>query len=181
MFSLHGFDGCSVKQIADAAGVNVSLINRYFGGKEGLLVSVTKRLIEQKQQAALGYPPQPTLREEIYEYLKFRLRVDIANDQLNRILVSKAAVDRRFRDRIMEMAPTGADQNMRNRLVRLQNQGRVPTDLNMDQVFTAISHFSFSANFLGHSIMGRSRQATLRDFEAFARVYADGIAVQQRS
>jgi len=36
LFSKHGFEGTSVKQIAEQAGVNVSLVSYHFNGKEGL-------------------------------------------------------------------------------------------------------------------------------------------------
>lgn len=36
VFSRKGLDGATVKEIADAAGVNVSLISYHFDGKEGL-------------------------------------------------------------------------------------------------------------------------------------------------
>ena len=35
-FSLYGFDGAGLREIAKDAGINVALINRYFGSKEGL-------------------------------------------------------------------------------------------------------------------------------------------------
>lgn len=36
VFSQKGFDGATVKDLADQAQVNVSLVSYYFGGKEGL-------------------------------------------------------------------------------------------------------------------------------------------------
>ena len=36
LFAARGFDGATVKDIADRASVNVSLVSYYFGGKEGL-------------------------------------------------------------------------------------------------------------------------------------------------
>jgi AcrR family transcriptional regulator len=36
LFAAKGFDAATVKEIADAAGVNVSLVNYHFNGKEGL-------------------------------------------------------------------------------------------------------------------------------------------------
>lgn len=36
LFSQRGYDGASTREIAERAGVNVALISRYFGSKEGL-------------------------------------------------------------------------------------------------------------------------------------------------
>lgn len=36
LFAEHGYAGTTVKQLADAAGVNVSLVSYHFNGKEGL-------------------------------------------------------------------------------------------------------------------------------------------------
>lgn len=36
LFANHGYAATSVKQIADKAGVNISLVSYHFGGKEGL-------------------------------------------------------------------------------------------------------------------------------------------------
>jgi len=44
LFAAKGFNGVSVRAIASLAGVNVSMISYYFGGKEGLYGAV---LIEQ--------------------------------------------------------------------------------------------------------------------------------------
>ncbi|BDY26659.1 TetR family transcriptional regulator [Mycolicibacterium mageritense] len=39
-FSTNGFDGSSVRQIAEAAGVDPALVRRFFGGKEQLFSAV---------------------------------------------------------------------------------------------------------------------------------------------
>lgn len=48
IFSLKGFDGTTVKDLAEAAGVNVSLISYYFGGKEGLYNACFQKFGQQK-------------------------------------------------------------------------------------------------------------------------------------
>lgn len=46
LFSQHGYDGASLRDIAALAGVNVALVNRYFGSKERLFVeAVGERFI----------------------------------------------------------------------------------------------------------------------------------------
>src|SRR6266571_1987150 len=40
LFAAKGFNGVSVQELAAAAGVNISMISYYFGGKEGLYAAV---------------------------------------------------------------------------------------------------------------------------------------------
>ena len=40
LFAEKGFNGVGVRELAGAAGVNISMISYYFGGKEGLYASV---------------------------------------------------------------------------------------------------------------------------------------------
>lgn len=40
MFGQHGFDGVSIRQISDSAGMNVSSISYHFGSKDGLYCAV---------------------------------------------------------------------------------------------------------------------------------------------
>jgi len=49
LFAAKGLNGVSVRELASAAGVNLSMISYYFGGKEGLYAAVLK-----EQFAILG-------------------------------------------------------------------------------------------------------------------------------
>lgn len=42
LFAHRGYDSTSMREIAAAASVDVALVNRYFGGKEGLFVEALK-------------------------------------------------------------------------------------------------------------------------------------------
>lgn len=42
LFAQNGFSGTSVKELAEAAGVNIALISYYFGGKENLYMKILK-------------------------------------------------------------------------------------------------------------------------------------------
>ena len=56
LFAEKGFNGVGVRELANAAGVNLSMISYYFGGKEGLYAAVLneqfetlKRVMELKE------------------------------------------------------------------------------------------------------------------------------------
>lgn len=52
LFADKGFNGVSVREIAALAGVNVSMISYYFGGKEGLYGEVLKEQFAVLQRVA---------------------------------------------------------------------------------------------------------------------------------
>ena len=46
LFASHGLNGVSIRELASAAGVNLSMISYYFGGKEGLYAEILKEQFE---------------------------------------------------------------------------------------------------------------------------------------
>ena len=46
LFAKHGLNGVGIRELASAAGVNLSMISYYFGGKEGLYSEVLKEQFE---------------------------------------------------------------------------------------------------------------------------------------
>lgn len=53
LFSEHGFDGASVRDIAATAGCNIAAVNYYFGGKDKLYTEVWRRQLLQMRDARL--------------------------------------------------------------------------------------------------------------------------------
>lgn len=50
LFALHGYDGASTRAIAQEAGVNLAMLNYYFGSKEGVYKAVLQsRLVDFHQ------------------------------------------------------------------------------------------------------------------------------------
>ena len=65
-FSLRGFAGARVADIARRAGVNKQLINYYFGSKEGLYLALQRAWLEREESFA---PPEVPLPDLIVRYL----------------------------------------------------------------------------------------------------------------
>jgi TetR/AcrR family transcriptional regulator len=85
VFANKGFDGATVKDLADAAGVNVSMVSYYFDGKENLygecLASVGRHHVASAQKVLKA----PTTPEE------FRLRLQLFAEEF--IALNKSEED----------------------------------------------------------------------------------------
>mgnify|MGYP001082451083 CR=1 FL=1 len=88
IFARRGYDAAGLREIAELAQANLSLISRYFGGKEGLLTALTDQFVAARREGGLSYPPQDTLRDEIYCYLHAKLRNDLKDEEIVRLIVS---------------------------------------------------------------------------------------------
>ena len=69
LFAEHGFDGASVRDITERAGVSLGLVNKHFGSKEGLRQAIDRWLLdvfEEGHRSVRDQDPLELLRD--YEY-----------------------------------------------------------------------------------------------------------------
>jgi len=86
LFADKGFDGTTVKEIAEEAGVNVSLVSYYFQGKEGLFVACLQPFGSSLLATAERVLKPATTREEFE--VRLRLFIEeflIAHSQASEI------------------------------------------------------------------------------------------------
>ena len=78
LFGEHGFDGTSVRDIAQKAGVNLAMISYYFGSKEKLL----EALIELRAGYAYGILEELNKDEKLSPWDKIDRLVDFYVDRI---------------------------------------------------------------------------------------------------
>jgi TetR/AcrR family transcriptional regulator len=71
IFAQKGYDGTTVKELADAAGVNISLVSYYFDGKEGLYRSCIEEVGRGRLETANRILQPPGSMQD----LRVRLRL----------------------------------------------------------------------------------------------------------
>jgi AcrR family transcriptional regulator len=71
VFAKKGYDGATVKELADTAHVNVSLVSYHFGGKEGLY----RTCLEQFGRSRLATAQRLLTKPESSEEFKLRLKL----------------------------------------------------------------------------------------------------------
>lgn len=123
-FSLRGFAGARVADIARRAGVNKQLINYYFGSKEGLYLALQRAWLEREGSFA---PPEVPVPDLVVRYLLDAL----ADPRSLRLLLWRGLAD--------GSAPDGGPgrQPDLERVGRRQALGEVAADLDPAAVVLA--------------------------------------------
>jgi AcrR family transcriptional regulator len=91
VFAEFGFEGASLRAIADAAGVSFQLIAYYFGSKEELWVATVDYLFERYVETGkgLGFTPTGNLPEQFHNHLRLLLTDLLQRPQLHKICVQE--------------------------------------------------------------------------------------------
>jgi len=103
VFLEGGFDGVSVRELTEAAGVNVALVNYYFGGKRKLYLEVLHNCFSKEAESKCAHLQQaidpcesPDLRQIVSAYVYSHLGSDeslSATQSFLRLLTRQLAED----------------------------------------------------------------------------------------
>lgn len=178
VFSEHGYDAATTKLVAQTAGINEALINRYFNGKNGLLLAIIQEHVKEEHSQQLEYPPCDTLEEELTQYCRRQVsktRIE-KKGHMMRIVLSRVAVDSELRALLIKELPIRrGDPRLIERLQRLQKLGRVPKDANIDMVAHSVSGHIFANMIFGHLIFGIDYKEVMQQLQHFIDVYTCGL------
>lgn len=115
LFAKKGFDGTSTRDICKAAGVNISMISYYFGGKEELYSKVVSNIVENIIQYILNNLRIKELpksfdhlskEEKISALFKF---LDMMMDYFYSDKISDSAIMIIFREQMTSGVPLNAE------------------------------------------------------------------------
>lgn len=177
LFSEKGFDGTSVHEISKISGVNVSLIHRYFGGKEGLLWAITERDIKQMQKRVHTYPPQASVKEELKEFALAEIEATKADLPKVRLFCGQAITNPKFQQNIMSIIETMQDDEfLSERLERLKKMGKVKKTTNVSETQLLFGYQLFGIILLSMIVLSLKEQETEAMVMNFVERYAESIA-----
>ncbi|HVS91056.1 MAG TPA: TetR/AcrR family transcriptional regulator [Mucilaginibacter sp.] len=97
VFSELGFDGASTRTISGEAGVNMAMLNYYFGSKEGLFLAVFKRKIISFQDLLknIGSDGTTTAWNKIEKYIELYTQRVVTNNCFQKLLYQELSMQRR--------------------------------------------------------------------------------------
>jgi AcrR family transcriptional regulator len=134
-FEERGFDDCRMNDIADAAGVSHGTVYTYFESKEEILGQVIDELLVEIQDDLRTSAKDPMAR--IAEANKRYLQAYRDNHRLLQVIEQAAVTTPELGARLDEFRRR-YHARVSAAIRRLQEQGRVPTDLPADVTATAL-------------------------------------------
>jgi AcrR family transcriptional regulator len=176
IFSQFGYDAATTRMVAKRAGVNESLIHRYFESKAGLLLAIILAFIQSEDGGKnQPHPPGQDLEEEIRNFMGFQLEHDLKMQAFMRVAISRALVDAKLSTEIGKSIGKGKMPHLLRRLQDFRASGDIRGDVDLESAGSVIAAQAFSLNFMGCIVFGRSRAETLEEIDLFAKVFARGL------
>jgi len=96
LFSIKGFDGTSVRDIASEANVNVAMINYYFGSKEGLLDTLITVRVENFKMDAGSLRGIVSPMEQLEKMIELYVRSMNSNRGLYQVIAVESTIKRKL-------------------------------------------------------------------------------------
>jgi AcrR family transcriptional regulator len=141
VFSELGFDGASTRTISGEAGVNMAMLNYYFGSKEGLFLAVFQRKIVSFQNLMknLGNDDTMTAWNKIEKYIEMYTQRVVNNNCFQKMLYQELAMQRRgeLSDQITEILMKNTSE-VKKLLLEGVNNGEFNKDIDVEMVIATI-------------------------------------------
>jgi len=176
VFALRGYDAATTREVAQAAGVNEQLIQRYFGGKEGLLLAVIERFGEEERRSCAMPPPCASIEAEVQGFLEFHLEHACEIADITKVALHRSLCDPKVAREIGRQFAETRVPLLCRRLEALRARGLIDQGADLEAAATALSSLSFGLAFVDQLVFGADCERLRRVTRHVARVYASALA-----
>lgn len=177
-FAEKGYENATTRGIADAAGCSEGLIQRYFNGKEGLLLAVLKQDNEEElhRDRFVDLPLLPSIVDEARVMLTNGVESLARKSERIRIVMSRVLLDPNFQSdfkRISVRSAIAAD--IEARLGRYADAGMLDPSVDLGLVTEYLMSLTFQLGFIHRVVFQTDSSEILRMIDLFAVLFARGV------
>jgi len=141
VFSDLGFDGASTRLISGEAGVNMAMLNYYFGSKEGLFLAIFERKIASFQNILrnLGNDESMSSWSKMEKYIEMYGDKVVSNNCFQKLLYQEMGMNRRseLSDKLRDMLLKNVSELDKILREGIAN-GEFKTDIDIPMVIAAL-------------------------------------------
>ncbi|CQR72998.1 putative HTH-type transcriptional regulator YttP [Sporomusa ovata DSM 2662] len=180
LFATKGLAAVSVKELADAAGVNIALISYYFGGKDKLYAFVL-----ENQLAILRDAIDAISKEEISAVMKLRRFADLLivtnkkNPYIDRLFFTEVFNPTKYFDSLVKSATRHSHFFLQGCIEEAKRNGEFRSDIDSDLAAMSllkILNLSFTAQDLFKELMPSKQDIAAEYMSQALEIYLNGVA-----
>lgn len=180
LFAAKGLAAVSVKELADAAGVNIALISYYFGGKENLYAYVLT-----SQLAILHDAIEMIRKEEISAVMKLRrlseelIVINREHPHIDRLFFTEVFSPTKYFDSIVKTAVCHSHRFLQACIEEAKQAGEFRADLDADLAAMSllkIWNLSFTALELFKELIPGKPDFAVEYMSQAVEIYLKGVA-----
>jgi len=176
-FAKKGFDAATTRSIAETAGCSEVLIQRYFNGKEGLLLAVLRdKEIDSELGDFMQRPLCADMAEEARQTLTFAMSGLSSRSAQLRIVISRALHNPAFSADYNRISIRGeVMRGLRKRLTQYQTTGIVDASVDIPAACELLLTLNFQLGFVHPELLRTPRAKVLRLVDQFALLFSRAV------
>jgi len=176
-FAEKGYEKATTRSIAEAAGCSEGLIQRYFNGKEGLLLAVLKHQGSAQRDKFFERPLCATLADEARELITHGMAVCAERSERIRIVLSRVLLDRAFQADFQRISMRqDVRRSLMQRLGRYVDAGMIDPNMDLDMLTELLLSQIFQLAFVHRELHQTKATDIQRMAEGFATLFVRGVA-----
>lgn len=176
VFSRDGYDAATTKKIAASAGVNESLIQRYFQGKLGLLFKLMEDFHHRYRNIELE-APAPTIESEVKNFFALRLKFGKEAQAYHKLISVRAIVDPAVRKEILEYSKSQSS-DLELRMKAFQSSGKMRKDIEVSTFCRSLESIVMGWLFFTDVMEVATPERFKPIVEMTARLLAESVSVR---
>lgn len=174
VFSKVGYNAATTRAIAKKAGVNESLIQRYFESKLGLFIAIKHQVRENLINQFLTYDASETLEEEFVKFIKTRLQSTPREKKFLKLALSEAILSPKSREDMRSYA-NKMPPALEERFAQFRKRGQIREDVNLADMLQVLQTFAFTISLLANALECISEEDTDKLIAATATILTHGL------
>ncbi len=179
VFAERGFDGATTREVAARAKANEGLIQRYFGGKAGLLQAIVGNMCGERLTACRMAPPSDSLKSEIATVLRHEILQADANRDFLRVFISRALVDPDLAASLKAHYKLSRMPHLVHRLQHFRDNGTLDPKVDLDQLAATITTFAFGLGFMQQVVLSEDPKVLEGMIDGIAETVVRGTAARE--
>ncbi len=176
LFAQKGYEATTTSAIAAAAGYSEALIQRYFGGKEGLLLAVIRINRDEGYLNFLDMPLQSSIEDEARMIFRHVVKFMEEHSAQMRIIISRVFIDPAFLAEYSRIAIHGITaQGIAARLRRYAARGLIGKDADIGAATELLMSLNFQLGFVHPELHQTKGEALEKLIDSFALLFARAV------